>query len=219
MTRNAEIRRATDRRWAVALAVLGLSVSGCQEGRDSSAGEETAPTGLTDSSALPAPPSIPPPTPTSPSDQSVDPDVFTAREVSACEERLHGPQGLDIGVGEAVYFVCESGGTTSPARAMPMSDSDPLEALVAAALAGPTAEETDAGFLSVFNDQSADVAFSARLVGSKAVIDLDPAIREVPLALIGVSGIASLVATVGQLDGVERVLVLVDGASFCEPEC
>jgi len=39
------------------------------------------------------------------------------------------------------------------------------------------------------------------------------------MALIGVSGIASLMATVGQLDGVERVLVLVDGALHCEPEC
>lgn len=124
------------------------------------------------------------------------------------------PCGTADGDGVEVYFTCEVGDGPPVTAAVVRPGSSPTDALDAL-FAGPTPEETAAGFRSGFGEATRELAYNYARRGDVGVVDLSPAFLEVEFLFVPVSTFAELVSTVGGFDGVERVAVLVDGRPLC----
>ncbi len=120
------------------------------------------------------------------------------------------------GGGAVVYFGCSP--TSGPiVRAVParrISDADP-EAALEALLEGPTEVEREQGYLSSFGPRTAAVGWRVGERDGLAWVDFDREILEVEGIFTVPMDSAQIVATLGQFEGTERVLILVGGEPLC----
>lgn len=105
-----------------------------------------------------------------------------------------------------------------PARVMAVpSGTKPERAAIEALLAGPTAEEKQAGYVSNFGDASRGAGVDVELRNDgTAVVNFDQAVRERGRAFVSNLDTRQVVATLGQFPGVERVLILIEGEPLCK---
>lgn len=146
--------------------------------------------------------------------------TYGAEAPSRCG--LENPSGGTSASSVQVFFGCtpQSGPVIGavPARVVPVpSGSKPEQVAVEALLAGPTAQERQAGYVANFGDASRGVGFQVELRNDgTAVINFDQAIRERARAFVSNLDARQVVATLGQFPGVERVLILVEGEPLCK---
>jgi hypothetical protein len=106
----------------------------------------------------------------------------------------------------------------APAREIAVSPgADAKQAALRALLAGPSSAERQAGWLSNFGPASENVAFKLDVLeDGLAVVDFDPAIRDVEFVFVSNMDAAQIVATLGQFPDVQRVTILIDGTLLCQ---
>lgn len=143
-----------------------------------------------------------------------------AEEPSRCGLKAPGSASPPTSV--QVFFGCnpQSGPVVPavPARVVPVAaGGKPERVAIEALLAGPTAEEGRAGYVSNFGDASRGVEFEVEIRNNGlAVINFDQAIRDRARAFVSNLDARQVVATLGQFPGVERVLILVEGEPLCK---
>ena len=146
--------------------------------------------------------------------QSLSTDAFRPAAASEC-----GLPEVEAGGASLVYFGCtpESGPVLRavPARRVPGREP---EAALAALLDGPTEAERSRGFLSSFGPETAEVGWRTGATDGVAWVDFDPAILEVDGLFVTPMDAAQVVATLGQFEGIDRVLILVGGEPLCKAQ-
>ena len=146
--------------------------------------------------------------------------AYGAEEPSRCG--LKAPGGASPPSSVQVFFGCnpQSGPVVPavPARVVPVpAGGRPERAAIEALLAGPTADESRAGYVSNFGNASRGVEFEVEVRNNGlAVINFDQAIRDRARAFVSNLDAHQVVATLGQLPGVQRVLILVEGEPLCK---
>jgi spore germination protein GerM len=87
---------------------------------------------------------------------------------------------------------------------------------IEALLAGPTAQERQDGYVSNFGEASRGVPFEVEIRGNGlGVVNFDKAIQSRAKAFVSNLDARQVVATLGQLQGVRRVLILIEGEPLC----
>lgn len=145
--------------------------------------------------------------------------TYGAEEPSRCGLKAPGSASPPSSI--RVFFGCnpQSGPVVPavPARVVPVAaGGKPERAAIEALLAGPTAQESRAGYVSNFGDASRGVEFEVEIRNDGlAVINFDQAIRDRARAFVSTLDARQVVATLGQFPGVQRVLILVEGEPLC----
>lgn len=119
--------------------------------------------------------------------------------------------------GAIIYFGCtpESGPIVRAVPARRIADAD-SEAALAALLEGPTEAEREQGFLSSFGPATAAVEWRLGERDGLAWVDFDPEILEAEGIFTVPMDAAQIVATLGQFESTDRVLILVGGEPLCK---
>lgn len=119
-----------------------------------------------------------------------------------------------------VFFGCtpESGPVVAavPARVVPVpAGGRPERVALETLLAGPTAEERQAGYVSNFGEASRGAEFEVEIrKDGLAMVNFDQALKT--RAFVSNLDARQVVATTGQLPGVDRVLILIEGEPLCK---
>jgi Sporulation and spore germination len=152
-------------------------------------------------------------------------DDETEVEMQSLSIASHGPAAAaECGLpevepvgGALVYFGCtpESGPVVRAVAARRIPESGP-EAALSALLAGPTEEEQARGFLSSFGPETAGMGFRLGTRRGVAWVDFDRAILDVEGLFAVPMDTSQIVATLGQFEGIDRVLVMVGGEPLCK---
>lgn len=143
-----------------------------------------------------------------------------AEDPSRCG--LTAPRSASPPSSVQLFFGCtpESGPVVAavPARvvSVPAGTAAELVAL-RSLLAGPTAEERKAGYVSNFGEGSRGVGVEVEIRNDgMAVVNFDQAIRAQARAFVSNLDARQVVATLGQFPRVERVLILIEGEPLCK---
>ena len=182
-----------------------------------------------------APAPVPVPGMDAPDGSAVKPPTasLAALNEHALAVRSHGPEapercGLEPSRSASppssvqVFFGCTpaSGPVVGavPARVVPVpSGGKPERVALEALLAGPTAEESRAGYVSNFGANSRGVGFEVEVHDDgMAVVNFDQAIRGQARAFVSNIDTRQVVATLGQFPNVKQVLILVEGEPLCK---
>lgn len=144
--------------------------------------------------------------------QSLSTSAYRPADPAQC-----GLPGVTTGGGAIVYFGCtpESGPIVRAVPARRIADAEP-EAALAALLEGPTDAEREQGYLSSFGRATAGVEWRLGERGSLTWVDFDPEILEAEGIFAVPMDAAQIVATLGQFEGTDRVLILVGGEPLCK---
>jgi spore germination protein GerM len=162
--------------------------------------------------AAPTPSDVPP--------EYVDSTYASTLWEPAAESACDPPDAHDGRTGHAVFFSCVTAkGAPAPAAAARKLDAGALpEDALRELLAGPTPAERAAGFVSNFGPETARLPFSVEVDEERrlAVVDLGAAVLEVEFVFVSVQDVAQVVSTVGQFEGIDRVVILVGGKPLCD---
>lgn len=145
--------------------------------------------------------------------------VYGAEDPSRCG--LRAPATANPPSSVQIFFGCtpKSGPVVGavPARVVSVSPGQKAERVaIEALLAGPTAQERQDGYVSNFGEASRGVPFEVEIRGNGlAVVNFDKAIQSRAKAFVSNLDARQVVATLGQLQGVRRVLILIEGEPLC----
>jgi hypothetical protein len=140
------------------------------------------------------------------------------------------PAPADLTKTVRVFFGCspKSGPLVAavPARQVAVpAGADPKRIALRALLAGPTSAEKQAGYASTFGAETQAVPFAVEvLAGGLAVVDFDPAIRDVVVVspdrrthiFVANEDVYQVVATLAQFPDVKRFVIFVGGQPLCK---